>query len=152
MPNQNSRVFEDIAGADQDASSRLDRLESREYSLIRPYVAASLFLNGVTLTVNVVYTTASVPDTLGIPAYTKGVFATFWISALDTVSNIYFAPSGSTPNTFSQCYRWFASGADTNRNHMSQTMILPLGTDGKINILALTTTATASMTIFGYWL
>lgn len=150
--DQNSKVFKDINDANIDTDNRLQNLENREYSLIRPYTATGLFLNNQALTVDVTYTTSSIPDTLGFPAYTRGIFATFWINSQTSTSIIYFAPSGVTPDSFSQRYYWYAAGADTNMQLMTQTMILTLGNDGKINILAKTNGATANMTIFGYWL
>lgn len=149
---QQKKYFREQAIEQQDITARVANLETSEKHLIRTVQLDSLFLDGVTLTSGVDYTPPVSPATaLGLDNV-QGILANFWIDPETGDRNIYFGSSDDTLSTASQRYRYLG-GTDTNRQVMSQLIIVSLGLDGNIKIQGTGgVTSTGYMAIFGYWL
>jgi len=146
-----TKVFKEILKDDKEKDRRIQNLETTEYSLIHTIHPTSLFLNNVLLTDGVEYTTASVATTYSLPESLKGIFGVFWITPIWPSVNIYFSASSDTPDGKSPQYRWM-SGPDEARRHDSQFLMVPVGPDGKIKLLASGNDVRVFLAITGYWL
>lgn len=145
------KYFGSVQQQQQEVDTRLNNLESAERHVIRMVGLSSLYLNGVVMLQGVDYTPAVSPTTAFGVTNLQGIFANFWIIPVSTDRNVYFGSSDETLSTNSQRYVYLG-GTDTDRQVMSQFVMIPVGTDGNIKIQPTGGDVTASMVLLGYWM
>jgi len=145
------KVFRDIIENINNNTDRISSIEAASFSRIYTVQAASLFLDNVVLTDGVEYTTPNIATTLNISDSLRGIFSIIWITPLSADVNIYLGTTDDTLNNKSPQYRW-VNATDDSRQHISQFLMIPVGADGKIKLLASGSNVNVFLAITGYWL
>lgn len=143
-------MFEDILRRISDLNKRLNRLETVEYNSFN-YISANTYLVHTTILAGNVFDSGDLRSYSNMKANARGFIGTMWITPLAVNTVVAITPSNNVPNTsWDFQYRWLGA-VDSDRELISQSIMMPFGPDGGIKI-----TASANTEVFiiahGYWL
>lgn len=149
MPDFNG-VFEDILSRVSRIERRINSLEVSEYIRFYPILGATDYLIHTTINDGITYDSGSLRGVQGISEWAKGIVGTWWITPSVATLNVYVTPGNDTPGTYSQQYRWGATGI-VNKFHTSQLLLVQLGPTGNILIKPVGANAEVFIVVHGYW-
>jgi len=146
--NDNRNLIKQIKTDQDDKENRLNDLSTVEYDRIRFVHLKQFIINGVGINNVTPYTSIDLRALFGAKA--KALIGTFWTDGVAGAStDLRFGTLEDPPDTYSQHYRWSTTVAGDPR-HLSQFVMIQLGSDGKFLIKNLDGTMTICyLVVFG---